>query len=360
MYKITSKPLSIFLVFISILKRNIFCIFEYNIFVLKQITRQLIEKSQEAIILAIELYNKPTIKYRIEGFCFFYTNSWELLLKAKIIEDNKNENVIYYRKERGAIRRTLTLRDCIFKVFPNENDAVRKNIESVSDIRDTATHFIIEELERIYSGLFQAGIINYIDQLNKWFKFDITDKCSPALMTLVGDLKDINPTIIKKKYGSTILDFFTQQEKTLNTIGNKLDSTKFRIPIEYKLVLTKKEGDADIRLGVSDTGVENAIILEVSKNPDSTHPYQQKDILEKLNKKFKTKQKLNTRDIQAIIHFEKIKGNNKYHFQIARPHVNKYSDALIEFIAVKIERDDQYLSKARIKYSRFIAQKKLK
>lgn len=325
---------------------------------MKQITRQLIEKSQEAIILAIELYNKPTIKYRIEGFCFFYTNSWELLLKAKIIEDNKNENVIYYRKERGVRRKTLSLRDCIVKVFPNENDPIRNNIESISDIRDSATHFIIEELERIYSGLFQAGIINYIDQLNKWFKFDITDKCSPALMTLVGDIKDINPTIIKKKYGPTILDFFSQQEKALNTIEKKLDSTKFRIPIEYKLVLTKKEGDADIKLGVSNTVGENAIILEVSKNPDATHPYLQKGILEKINKRIKSKQKLNLRDIQAIVYLEKIKGNNKFHFQIANPQVNKYSEALIEFISNKIEGDDQYLLKARSRYSKYMAQKK--
>ena len=31
---------------------------------------KLLEKSQEAFILAIEIYNKPTIKYRVEGFSF--------------------------------------------------------------------------------------------------------------------------------------------------------------------------------------------------------------------------------------------------------------------------------------------------
>ena len=32
---------------------------------------RMIEKSIEAFILALEVYNKPTIKYRIEGFSFF-------------------------------------------------------------------------------------------------------------------------------------------------------------------------------------------------------------------------------------------------------------------------------------------------
>ena len=33
---------------------------------------QLIEKSVEAFIMGLEIYNKPTIKYRIEGFSFSY------------------------------------------------------------------------------------------------------------------------------------------------------------------------------------------------------------------------------------------------------------------------------------------------
>lgn len=48
------------------------------------IEEKLSQKATEAFIMAIELYNKPTIKYRIEGFSFFICNAWELLLKAKI------------------------------------------------------------------------------------------------------------------------------------------------------------------------------------------------------------------------------------------------------------------------------------
>jgi len=65
---------------------------------MKRLTRQLLDKSQEAFILALEIYNKPTIKYRIEGFCLFFSNAWELLLKAKILEDEEKETAIYYKK----------------------------------------------------------------------------------------------------------------------------------------------------------------------------------------------------------------------------------------------------------------------
>ena len=34
------------------------------------IEEKLLEKSKEAFVMAIEIYNKPTIKYRVEVFSF--------------------------------------------------------------------------------------------------------------------------------------------------------------------------------------------------------------------------------------------------------------------------------------------------
>lgn len=36
---------------------------------------RLLDKSQEAFILAIELFNRPTIRYRVEGCAFFLCNA---------------------------------------------------------------------------------------------------------------------------------------------------------------------------------------------------------------------------------------------------------------------------------------------
>lgn len=60
------------------------------------INEQLIDKSKEAFIMAIEIYNKPSIKYRLEGFSFFICNAWELMLKAYMM-NKYGENSIYYQ-----------------------------------------------------------------------------------------------------------------------------------------------------------------------------------------------------------------------------------------------------------------------
>ena len=39
------------------------------------IQEKLLEKSKEAFVMAIEIYNKPTIKYRVEGFSFLGINA---------------------------------------------------------------------------------------------------------------------------------------------------------------------------------------------------------------------------------------------------------------------------------------------
>ena len=60
------------------------------------VKQRLIDKSVEAFILALEVYNKPTIRYRIEGFSFFICNAWELMLKAELV----NKNVSIYQKDK--------------------------------------------------------------------------------------------------------------------------------------------------------------------------------------------------------------------------------------------------------------------
>ncbi len=82
------------------------------------LTEKLLDKSKEAFTMAIEIYNKPTIKYRIEGFSFFICNAWELMLKAYMIKA-KGENSIYYKDNP---ERTLFLENCIQQVFTNNKD----------------------------------------------------------------------------------------------------------------------------------------------------------------------------------------------------------------------------------------------
>ena len=45
-------------------------------------------KSVQAAVAAIEVYNKPNFSYREEAFALLMSNAWELLLKAKWLLDH--------------------------------------------------------------------------------------------------------------------------------------------------------------------------------------------------------------------------------------------------------------------------------
>ena len=63
--------------------------------------KRLVEKSIEAYVLALETINRLTIQYRLETFCYLICNAWELLLKAKILEDEGKPDSIYYKEQQG-------------------------------------------------------------------------------------------------------------------------------------------------------------------------------------------------------------------------------------------------------------------
>lgn len=62
---------------------------------MENLSQRLVDKSIKAFIMGLEIYNKPTIRYRIEGFSFFICNAWELMLKAELL----NRNISIYYKD---------------------------------------------------------------------------------------------------------------------------------------------------------------------------------------------------------------------------------------------------------------------
>lgn len=49
------------------------------------------DNSKDAMLAAIEIYNKPQIRYRDECFVILLINSWELLLKAILSKEQTTD-----------------------------------------------------------------------------------------------------------------------------------------------------------------------------------------------------------------------------------------------------------------------------
>jgi hypothetical protein len=58
------------------------------------------DQADAALISAIELYNKPDSHYREEGFAILALNAWELMLKAKLLDNSRNALKVLWLYER--------------------------------------------------------------------------------------------------------------------------------------------------------------------------------------------------------------------------------------------------------------------
>ena len=137
---------------------------------------KLIEKSTEAFIMGLEIYNKPTIKYRVEGFSFFICNAWELMLKAKLLKEGKS---IYYKDT----DRTISLELAIKKIYTDKRQPLRINLEEIIKLRNISTHFITEEYEGVYAPFFQSCVLNFSEQIKKFHNIDITNYNTQNFLT---------------------------------------------------------------------------------------------------------------------------------------------------------------------------------
>lgn len=159
--------------------------------------KSFVEKSIGAALSAIEIYNKPDFKYREETFAILMINSWELLLKAKIIRENKGDlksiyilvnkigkkgnklNTLTPELNRSKNPKTIGLPKCLSlcEVSPiNLDQAVKENIFLLMEIRDTAIHFQHADLY-LSKKVFEIGtasLKNYLTLITEWFNYDLS------------------------------------------------------------------------------------------------------------------------------------------------------------------------------------------
>lgn len=319
---------------------------------IRKISYLLINKSEDAFLLALEIFNKPTVEYRLESFAIFFTNAWELLLKAKLIEDSKKSSVIFEKKIRNKPKKTISLDQAINRVFPNENNPVRNNIVDISDVRNFSVHYIVPEMEYIYGGLFQQGVLNYNEYLMKWFGKELSIK--PRMLTLVFDFQPENVDLItiKKKYSKDILNFYENiQDKIMNNIPRF--KGEYCIPINLKLAFVKNPKKSDIVLNQGRTGI-SGIPIEVPKDPSKTHPYLTKKFIKEV---VKTGANFNSHSLKAINKIEKINSQTRpdfvYKSSIYNGLSNQYSEEYKKYILDKIAIPG-YIEMVRKKYKNYL------
>lgn len=302
---------------------------------------KLIEKSKEAFVMAIEIYNKPTIKYRVEGFSFFICNAWELMLKAYMI-DMYGEESIYYKDNRD---RTITLENCLQRIFTNEKSPLRKNLSKIIELRNTSTHFITEEYEMVYIPLFQACILNFVEKMQEFHHVDMTKVIPQNFLTLAVSMKALDENVIRAKYpeeiSNRIIETYTQLEPMIAE-----NNQAFAIKVEHLHFITKDKSKATSFVHIDKDAEAGVKIIKELKDPNNTHKYTMKSAIKEINRRLQNENidfEMNQYIFNLFNKVYGIKENEKYcyvHKQYAQPSYT-YSMQTIELIVSEIQKDSE-------------------
>ncbi len=135
--------------------------------------------AREALLAAIEIYNKPKVEYREQTVALLMVNAWEVLIKARIVQKSGGKIQSIYRRERDSrsFKRnddneivTIGIRRAVGQTsLPEE---VRNNIKGLIKIRNQATHMgdLSPDLKNAILGYSTASVQNFVKIYTEWFQ----------------------------------------------------------------------------------------------------------------------------------------------------------------------------------------------
>lgn len=304
---------------------------------------KLIERSLDGFTLALEVYNRPSMKNRVEAFTIMMVNAWELLLKAELLKSNGHSSIFYNEN------RSISISDALKKRL-QENDPVRKNIETLIELRDQAIHLLIPELQSQLSRLFQATVLNYQSRYKNEMGNSPLSGQSVGMLSLVIDGPETEVAVIQSQYGDITAGVVNKFIKSFSKSSSEYNSNEFSIPIEYKLALVKRKDKSDVSLSVGEDG-DKAIIIHKTVDLDVSHPYHTKEAIREINR-LQSKIDIKSGTFQAVLFKHQIKKNKKsdMHYEIDnRP---RYSQKFIDWF-VKNLKQKEWINNARSSYQVF-------
>lgn len=304
---------------------------------------RLLDKSQEAFLLAIELYNRPTIRYHAEGCSFFLCNAWELMLKAYMIKENGEDSIYYPNGDR-----TLSLQDCMKRVIKNDNDPVMKNLKAVNDLRNTSTHFVVDEYELFYGPIFNECVKFYDKKLAELHGIEISDKIPENYLAISVRRGAPELETIRARYPRQVV------EKMLK-LGSDIVSERESLGYVTEFRHTKKK-DADFTFRL-DPDSDNAVtILKSLTEPINKYTYRVKTATSYIAKKLKkdgitllvkgNEQEFNRSHFMNFVDFYQMKGNEKYTYDLSLGGEQPswcYSQQAIDLVLQEVRRDPEHI-----------------
>jgi hypothetical protein len=179
-----------------------------------------LEKARDSALLAVEVYNKPAVKFKSGGYITLMVIAWTALFHAIFFKKKRKP----FRKEHGRFLRIENdfmhweLGECLSQHFKTDTgNPVRKNLEFFIPLRNRIEHRSMPELDASIFGECQAMLLNFDEMLEKEFgaKYCLRESLSFSLQLFPSS--DSLVDAVKRNPGAKpVVDFIQQYRSTVS------------------------------------------------------------------------------------------------------------------------------------------------
>lgn len=232
-----------------------------------------IYRAREAMMAAVQLFNSPTIIFKVELFPVLSQIAWTYLLheffirKGVPINDNQGNTL--------SLSTMISRPDC-----PLGSDVI-KNLMAVKELRDRVEHRTLNSLGQNFWPLFQANCLNFDQTLRKLFgdNVGLNEALSTAIQFSKMDTSGLS-ALHKYDLSPDIEAIDNQISQAVGETGNESIAYKFKVSYTFEKAT---KGDSNIVFtdnNKSSKNVHNVLTKQVVG--DDLWPYKAMQVVAKV------------------------------------------------------------------------------
>lgn len=213
----------------------------------------LLLKSREAALSAVQIYNNPLVTFKTESFIVLFIIGWTYLLHAYY--RSRRIDYRYYtvpKKRKKFVRnpdgsiRYWDLKECISKDQSPLDRNTSNNLKFLIGLRNQVEHKKASGLDSYLSAHYQACALNYNYYLKELFGLKYSLDNNLALSLQFAELDYMQAKTIKDKEGlipKEIQSYIAAFDNSLT--DDEIESDRFAYRILFSKVVAKRQGQAD-------------------------------------------------------------------------------------------------------------------
>ncbi|HAE43236.1 MAG TPA: DUF3644 domain-containing protein [Clostridiales bacterium] len=170
----------------------------------QSIKRELVKKSKESALTAIQVYNNPNIQFKSETYIVLMIIAWTYMLHAffrnkeidyRYFQLSRNRKKKVYDKTKNGAYKYWELERCLNDYNSPIDRNTTNNLKFLIGLRHEIEHQMTKRIDDLLSARFQSCALNYNEYIKKLFgvEHSIEDNLSFSLQfsTITDKQKDI-------------------------------------------------------------------------------------------------------------------------------------------------------------------------